>query len=82
MNVFVLCFRFGKHRKPTDLDFEMETEDPLDDMEVARRAAREEQQRIQEQYKRLVQRHRQMEEQVSSKTSFLKEQVSSLALPS
>ncbi|XP_052131025.1 partitioning defective 3 homolog isoform X2 [Frankliniella occidentalis] len=62
-------FRFGKHRKPSDIDFEMETDDPIGDMEAARRAAKDEQQRIQEQYKRLVQRHRQMEEQQQQETA-------------
>lgn len=63
---FFFPYRFGKHRKPSDIDFEMESEDPMGDMEAARRAARDEQQRIQEQYRRLVQRHRQMEEQVAN----------------
>jgi hypothetical protein len=35
-----------------------------DEREVARRAAQEEQQRIQEQYRRLMQRQRQLENQV------------------
>ncbi|XKL68127.1 hypothetical protein PGB90_003618 [Kerria lacca] len=55
-------FRFGKHRKPVVLEespgsyVSSTTKNIEDEKERARKAAREEQQRIQEQYKILVQR--------------------------
>ncbi|XP_050439325.1 partitioning defective 3 homolog isoform X2 [Adelges cooleyi] len=59
-------FRFGKHRRGTDMNGTLSSEEDntLDrEREVARKSARDEQLRIQEQYQRLMQRQAEMEQQ-------------------
>lgn len=63
LNIFCIFYRFGKPRRGTDLNGTLSSEEDNSaerEREIARRNAREEQLRIQEQYQRLIQRQAEM----------------------
>lgn len=62
MIIFCELYRFGKPRRVLDLNGTLSSEEETADREkeIARRNARNEQQKIQEQYKRLVQQQTEM----------------------
>lgn len=62
-NIFCKFYRFGKPRRGPDLNGTLSSEEDNSverEREIARRNAREEQLRIQEQYQRLIQRQAEM----------------------
>lgn len=71
-----VAYRFGKHRKPAILEeaaashLGISSKNAEEEKERARKAAREEQQRIQEQYKILLQRQMDMQQVIECLVSF------------